>query len=329
MSKELPLKVRVDIRDLWDSPNSSVTESMNSLKSTLGHNIAPRVEWPILWAEVKEKFSDNTVFVPTVVRYAIGWYERLIGRLENEVYEEWTEQFLNLLVEAGKSKGAVTLHIEPTAKITVPITKWNAKLSTFQLCVPNAEPVSQSRLDSSFDKCFENLFNSNGKDEDWADVIVNAPHVVKAPAAGSFSEPQVQSVTRLPTLDALARPNELFTGSGPYVLIVDERGPVIVVQCSHEPSLELVSAYLKKWAKPNMNDSLKRPILKVELCESEYFYGVFDTIVIERTMARNNNGPPINPTLLLAFIEGVLGYTLTNTTSTGGCRTYTSTTLLK
>ncbi|KAJ7043705.1 hypothetical protein C8F04DRAFT_1389816 [Mycena alexandri] len=327
MSKELPLKVRVDIRDLWDSPKSSVTESVNSLKSTLGHTITPRVEWPILWAEVKEKFSDNTVFVPTVVRYAIGWYERLIGRLENEVYEEWTEQFLSMLVEAAKSK-AVTLHIEPTAKITVPITKWNAKLSTFQLCVPNAEPVSQSKLDSSFDKCFENLFN--GKDDDWADVVVEAARVVKAPAAGpavpSFSEPQVQSVTRLPILDALARPTDLFTGSGPYVLIVEERGPVIVVQCSHEPSLELVSAYLKKWAKPNMNDSLKRPILKIQLCESEYFYGVFDTIVLERTMG-NNNAPPINPTLLLAFVESVLGYKLMNTT--GGRRTYASTTLLK
>ncbi|KAJ7180747.1 hypothetical protein C8R46DRAFT_1070475, partial [Mycena filopes] len=65
-----------------------------------------------------------------------------------------------------------------------------------------------------------------------------------------------------------------FTSSGPYILVVEERGGVIVVQCSHEPSLELVAAYLKKWGKPNANDSLRRPILKVELVESEYFYGV-------------------------------------------------------
>jgi hypothetical protein len=38
-------------------------------------------------------------------------------------------------------------------------------------------------------------------------------------------------------------------------------------------------------------------------------------------------GDSINPVMLLAFIEGVLGYKLVNTT--GGSKTYTSTTLLK
>jgi hypothetical protein len=116
--------------------------------------------------------------------------------------------------------------------------------------------VSQARLDSSFDKDFENLFNTevDAKDsEDWADV---AAETRVKPATSSYAN-EPPSVTRLPVLNALARPNELFASTAPYILIVEERGATIVVQCSHEPSLELLAAYLNKWGKSNPNDSLK------------------------------------------------------------------------
>ncbi|KAJ7170486.1 hypothetical protein C8R43DRAFT_1120911 [Mycena crocata] len=331
MSKELPLKVRMDIRDLWDSSKSSVPDSVSALNKILGHTITPRVEWPILWGDLKERFPDNTTFVPTIVRYTIAWFERLSSRLENEAYEEWTEQLLSVLTEGSNHK-ALSLHIEPAAAgINRPTTTWNAKLATFHLCVPKTDPVSQSKLDSSFEKDFENLFNTeiDAKDGDWADVaaetrVVGKP-IVNEATIPSASEPP--AVARLPVLDGLARPRDLFTSTGPYILIVEERGAMIVVQCSHEPSLELLAAYLNKWSKPNPNDSLKRSILKVDLVESEYCYGMFDTLTVERSMARNIQGSSINPTLILAFVEGVLGYKLTNTT--GVCRSYTSTTLLK
>ncbi|KAJ6591466.1 hypothetical protein DFH09DRAFT_1273405 [Mycena vulgaris] len=327
MSKELPLKVRMDIRDLWDSSKSSVTDSVSSLSKILGHTITPRVEWTVMWSDLKERFPDNTIFVPTVVRYTIAWYERLSGRLENDAYAEWTEQFLNVLSD-GSNRKALSLHIEPAGPgVTRPSTKWNVKLATFHLCVPKIEPVSQSKLDASFDKDFENLFNTeiDAKDDDWADVAAETRAAAKG-ATISFPN-EAPSVTRLPVLDGLARPQELFTSTGPYILIVEERGAMIVVQSSHEPSLELLAAYLNKWSKSNPNDSLKRSILKVELVESEYCFGMMDTLTVERTMARSNSGNSINPTLILAFVEGVLGYKLTNTT--GSCRTYTSTTLLK
>ncbi|KAF7356512.1 hypothetical protein MVEN_00984700 [Mycena venus] len=322
MSKELPLKVRVDIRDQWDSPNSSVHASVSSLNKILGHTITPHVEWPILWGAVKEQFSDNTTFVPLVVRYTIAWYERLMGRLENPTCEQWTEQLLNIIAESPKAK-ALSLHIEPAEGAAVlPSTKWNAKLATFQLYIPKADPVSQLKLDSTYDKCFENLFEA--KDEGWADLATET-HVSVAPTAGATSSSSERPyMSRLPVLDALSRPPDLFKSTAPYTLIVEERSPNILVQCSHEPSLELIAAYLNKWGKTNPNDSEKRNILKVQLVESEYCYGVFDTLTIERYMGKRD---PINPVMLLAFIEGVLGYQLINTT--GGCKTYTSTTLLK
>ncbi|KAJ7215998.1 hypothetical protein GGX14DRAFT_442649, partial [Mycena pura] len=194
----------------------------------------------------------------------------------------------------------------PAERITAPSTEWNTKLATFTLCIPKAEPVSQAKLDASYDKCFEYMFDPE-----------------RQPETASDEHPPT-SVTRLPVLDALARPPELFRLSGPYILVFEERGLQIVVQCSHEPSLELLAGYLTKWGKPNPMDSEKRNILKVELLESEYHYGMIDTLTIERNLGVTRE--PLNPTLVLAFIEGVLGYKLTSTN--GSCRTYTSTTLL-
>ena len=50
-------------------------------------------------------------------------------------------------------------------------------------------------------------------------------------------------------------------------------------------------------------------MLKVELIESPFWFGVIDAIAIEPHMQFNvRDKQPINPTLILAFIEGVLGY---------------------
>ncbi|KAJ7879958.1 hypothetical protein B0H14DRAFT_3858236 [Mycena olivaceomarginata] len=310
MSKELrvssmPLQLRRDIRDKWDSPDSSVHTSISALNKILGYTITPSVEWPILWGAVKDQFPDNTTFVPLVVRYTIAWYERLMGRLENPACEEWTDQLLNTITESSKAK-ALSLHIEPSEDgASLPSTKWNAKLATFKLFIPKAEPVSQIKFDSTYDKCLENLFNA---DEGWADLATET-YVPAPPTIGVGPSEERLSVTRLPVLDALARPPDLFK-----------------YHC-HEPSLELIVSYFTKWGKTNPNDServAESPHL-VQLVESEYCYGVFDTVTIERTMGRR--GDSINPVMLLAFIEGVLGYKLVNTT--GGSKTYTSTTLLK
>ncbi|KAF7308885.1 hypothetical protein MKEN_01088800 [Mycena kentingensis (nom. inval.)] len=332
MSKELPLKVRMDVRDQWDNAQSSVHEAINALSKVLGHTIEPRIEWVLLWSTLKDKFPDNAVFVPTVVRYAIAWYERLSARLENDAYADWADKLLDALKD-GRALSLTIEAAEPNAKVTRPSTKWSPKFATFNLYVPRTEPASQSKLETGFDKDFENLFGGegDGNDDDWAEVVkvetragLPPPRVVANAALAAF-EKEAPLVERMPVLDGLARPNQLFASTAPYILMVEERGATIVVQSSHEPSLELLSAYLKKWSKGNPNDSMRRSVLKIDLLESESFQGMFDTLTVERTMARNNNGP--NPAFVLAFIEGVLGYQLVSTV--GVCKTYKSTSLFK
>lgn len=107
-----PLKIRVDIRDLWESPKSAVQKSVEALEKTLGHKISPQAQWPALWNELKDRYPDKATFVPTICRITIAWYERLLWRLDSDHFSEWTEEFLSSLSDAGGSGGRIQLHIE-------------------------------------------------------------------------------------------------------------------------------------------------------------------------------------------------------------------------
>jgi hypothetical protein len=104
-------------------------------------------------------------------------------------------------------------------------------------------------MTSGFDKDFENIFNEKPatKDDEWAHVDDNELETVS-----SYSAFPVKSVDRLPTLDMLLRPDELFRSTTPYMLMVDVKNTQsIIVQCSHQASLELMAGYFQKWGKKN------------------------------------------------------------------------------
>lgn len=140
------------------------------------------------------------------------------------------------------------------ANIKRPTTSWNKKRGSFCLYVPNTEATSQAGLSGLFDRDLENLFTEEGgADDEWAHVPEDPPR-----AAGVSGQATLETelrVDRLPALDALARPAELLASTPPYIMIISHLGESIRVECSHESSLELIAGYLKKWGKPNSNDS--------------------------------------------------------------------------
>ncbi|KAK0458891.1 uncharacterized protein EV420DRAFT_1642605 [Desarmillaria tabescens] len=326
MNSEIPLKARVDIRDQWDSPNAPIHTSIATLQKTLGHKISPHAEWPALWSQLKDRFSDKSKFVPTVISIVVVWYERLLGRLDNDVYADWTEELLSAL------EGGASLRIEPAPpKVTRPTTTWDRKLRSFHLGIPNAEPMSQARVASVFDKYFDDLFGETAgvaddqEDTEWAYVSSDPSscscfRLLPYPSTAGPSPSE-----RLPVLSSLSRPSDLFTSTAPYILTITLRGREgLVVYCSHEPTLELLNEYLKKWAKTNTHDSLRRPIFKLTLVESDFCFGMTDTLVIEPYLSHHDG---VNPTIVLAFIEGVVGYKMVYTT--GSYWMYRCTTLFK
>ena len=106
---------------------------------------------------------------------------------------------------------------------------------------------------------FENLFTQRSaqagspqargaKDEDWADVTLRSRNRGQASA---------MAATTMPSLDELPRPEILFASQIPYHLIVKVVHDGMVVQGSHQGSLELLARYLQKHTRNVENISIK------------------------------------------------------------------------
>jgi len=144
-----------------------------------------------------------------------------------------------------------------------PKITWKGANGAFYLEIPSS-PLVIANVLSGFDQDFDCLFSGSPSsslenDDGWAEVNVvetRAPPSVST--SGSFQPPQAASIPgKLPVVDALSRPTELFKATTPYVLMVDASSLPLNIHGSHEPSLQLLASYLKKWAKTNSNDSLK------------------------------------------------------------------------
>ena len=167
------------------------------------------------------------------------------------------------------------------------------------------------------------------KDEDWADVTLPSTNGRQASA---------MAPTTMPSLDELPRPEILFASQIPYHLIVKVVHDGMVVQGSHQGSLELLARYLQKHTRNVENVSIKvspalcirqhipaffspsrqgsnrtlilaqLPVFRSELQVSHLGYGgLFDSIAITPGDSRIGR-VDINPVLVLSFVEGVLGY---------------------
>jgi len=294
-----------------------------------------------LW--VTKSFQLSNGLYSSISRIVIAWYERFLWRLDSDNFPEWTEELLALLSEGRKQ-----LIIEPSPPPhNRPKTSWNAKTASFYLGIPKIEPPPHSKVVAAFDQDFENLLTQGDAaggpvDEGWDDLAAEPSRVPVPSASRSVTTEPSRTVTthtvsdisfeerpkidRLPALGELSRPNELFAQRAPYILTLDMGNPLII-RCSHESSLELISSYLNRWGRLNTHDNAKRNILKVELVESAFCNGVNDALTIEPHINFRNSGFQINPTLVLAFIEGVLGYKLVHTD--GRNWVYRSDTVLK
>jgi len=92
-----------------------------------------------------------------------------------------------------------------------------------------------------------------------SDVGSGVPTTMTAMPLG-FNKPSSVNVTRFPQLNMIARPEEVV-GQPPYYIVVTRSSRMFSVECSHQPGLEIMGEYLKKWVKKNHNLSSKVYIL--------------------------------------------------------------------
>ena len=130
-----------------------------------------------------------------------------------------------------------------------------------------APHMYSSGLESDFDNLFSPETNLAGDKEpvstndDWADV----DETEEAQSISTGSKAVVPSAPDdvLPRVETLSQPDILFRSLTPYLLHVTLYGTTkLVVQGTHQPSLQLLSEYLQRWMKRDHSE-----VRKVRLAE--------------------------------------------------------------
>lgn len=86
------------------------------------------------------------------------------------------------------------------------------------------------------------------EDEDWAKVTL---------PSRTYGQASGVAPTAMPSLDELPRPETLFAEGTPYHLMVKVVHNGMVVQGSHQGSLELLAGYFQKYMRDIENSSVR------------------------------------------------------------------------
>ncbi|KAL8708420.1 MAG: hypothetical protein Q9220_006710 [cf. Caloplaca sp. 1 TL-2023] len=271
----LPLKIRVGIRDHWDDKDSGVRKSLDKLQNTLGLPVNTLIDFPLLWDELQKQYPPQDTFIQDILSLVQTWAGDLTSRLENDEYSAWTERFLEMI---GRS---LVVRVD-----ALPVNTVKAMLS--------------ANFTADLDGLFTTDTDMKINDEiEWAEV-----------GMPSRNRPPVESpARRLPVLSTLDRPEILFPAQLPYHLLVKSSHNSIIVQGSHQPSLELLHGYFQKHVRRG-TDSQQTPLLAVKLRQSLFGYGPLkDSVELSPYDPRALMGD-VNPLFILSFVESVLGYQL-------------------
>lgn len=136
------------------------------------------------------------------------------------------------------------------------VTYFSEALRGFIVALPNDEihPIAQFKatFKDQLLTCLEkkSLAVRSTPGDEWTDVGAAAQEerrpIVNEPVSAA------PNVEFLPDPESLPRPSTLLL-KPPYHLFIYGMGDKMQIQCSHTPTLDFLSTYLKKWSKVNPN----------------------------------------------------------------------------
>ncbi|CAG9946784.1 unnamed protein product [Clonostachys rosea f. rosea IK726] len=293
----IPLKVKVAIRDIWDKPDSPVQEAITRLKNILGLDFICEPAWPLLTTELSSHYDDNSELAKSVINFVKVWVEAMTELLDDEENSEWADSIVDLVKDNG---AALKLHLE--VKAGDASTAWSDSQRSFLLHLPSSNVTRPDQYTPTFKTQLLSCFK---KDK---------PLALRPSAAGDldpedeedYEAPKPVSET-LPDPRSLPKPSTLLQAP-PYHLFVHAFGNnTLEVQCSNGPTLDFLAEYFKKWAQPSSGQAVP---VKVENNHQSSSFGMsYDTITLS-TEPRYGRTTTLSPPVILALIEGLLGYEL-------------------
>jgi hypothetical protein len=261
MSNQLPLKIRVDIRE-FDNPTSEIQKRLASLTKEVGLPCTHSIEWLSLWTALKPSYPDPAQFVPSITHTLTLLID---GILDNLADDSWAESLLaDESVERKQELNLTVLALQDKANLGKVI--WMADKATVAAMVPlgggqwSKIPVESLKglWDAPSEEATKAAASGRGpavvlQDEDWADVGV-PEHRGTVSVNASGPGPEVVRVERLPQIDRIPRPDILFA-EAPYLCTVRQLGNGVRVNCSHEGTLKVMSSYFERFIRHNHHDA--------------------------------------------------------------------------
>ncbi|KAK3989906.1 hypothetical protein QBC44DRAFT_369473 [Cladorrhinum sp. PSN332] len=316
MSSKLPLVVRVAIRDTWDKEDGPLQTTLKSLQELLGHQVSVDPEWHLIVTALDDYYSDKANLVSIVVGCIQVWAKGLIELLDGATNEAWTEQLLE--------KVPVTLRVfVDVAASDKASTAWSEQRQGFIVCLPKRQVFQPAELLPTFRghllTCFETDKRStlvvpvtHPAADDWAEVQLETRPAATEPVDTLSSQPEVEF---LPDVASLPRPDELLLRP-PYHLTLAASRATIEIHGSHSPTLQVLADYLKRWCRVNHNDTTNPPGVQITLHQCAFGLGeMFDRLTLSTEETRYTNQFRVTAPIVIALIEGVLGYELLSTQS--------------
>ena len=88
------MKIRVGLRDLWESPNASAQKAIQALVDVLGYPVDVEFLNAILRSNLQEYYPDPETFLSNIIGIVEAWASCLCSRLQYDGNAVWTEKFI-------------------------------------------------------------------------------------------------------------------------------------------------------------------------------------------------------------------------------------------
>lgn len=246
-----------------------------------------------------------------------AWMKSMLELLDDSAHEDWAEAVLD------KTKvGRLWLFLEVSGSDKAS-TSWSAQRNGFTIGLPKKQifqpaelfPVFRGELLTSFEPEKKRPEKSQlpiiqPTADEWMDAVTGRPADAVENPKSAASRP---SVEYLPNALSLPRPDELFL-KPPYHLTMVSGHSEIEIQGSHSPSLKVLADYFQRWCRINHHDTTEPACVQVVLHQSAFGLGeMFDRLTLSTKETRYSNQFQVTSPMVVAMIEGVLGYELVST----------------
>ena len=201
-------------------------------------------EWFILLSELDDVYADKALIVTAVADTVGVWLDVFRGLLDDSSNEQWSDELLDKVMEKSNALKVTVEVLEGKTDIS---TYWSESISNFVLLLPKArvEPhqdLVAISLREEFLNCFQQRNQALVAGDGWDDLGTGrlVPDI-------ALPDPRQE---QMPDPETLSSP-AVLTQKPPYHVLVTEleRSRRILIESSHNPTLQFLAKYLGRWRK--------------------------------------------------------------------------------